>query len=83
MLLARITQLTTDALFYHIERTRHTVTPEHTKTPPAAEIHHATAKKQQIHTNRKETGVYVTPIKKIATRPTQPATLNEQFELCR
>jgi hypothetical protein len=43
--------------------------PEHVKTPPAAERHHTTVKKQQIHTNRKETGVDVTP-QKIATRPT-------------
>jgi hypothetical protein len=47
------------------------VTPEHAKTPPAAETRHTTAKKQHIHTNRKETGVDVTSQKqKIAIRPT-------------
>jgi hypothetical protein len=55
------------------------VTPDHAKAPPAAETHHTTVKKQQIHTNRKDTGVDVTP-QKIAIRP---APLNEQFDLQR
>jgi hypothetical protein len=38
--------------------------------------HHTTAKKQRIHTNRKESGVDVTP-QKIAIRP---SPLNEQFD---
>jgi hypothetical protein len=44
------------------------VTPEHAKAPPEAVTHHTTAKKQRIHTNRKETGVDVTP-QKIAIKP--------------
>jgi hypothetical protein len=55
------------------------VTSEHAKAPPAAEIHHSTAEKQQIHTNRKETGFDVTQ-QKMAIRP---SPLNKQFDLQR
>jgi hypothetical protein len=55
------------------------VTPEHAKAPPAAETHHTTAKKQQIHTNGKETRVDVTP-QKIVVRP---SPLIKKFDLQR
>jgi hypothetical protein len=49
--------------------TRHTVTPEHAKTPPAAETHTTNEEQQNTQQSKRKRGKDATP-QNIAIRPT-------------
>jgi hypothetical protein len=58
-------------LEHSLERTLHTVTPEHVITPPEAETNHSTAKENKYTSTETKTGVDVTPqSQKTGNRPT-------------